>query len=246
MSILSDTDLKQIVCFNENEFNEIHNILINNGSKDCFTPMGYDLRVGNYYKTLIGKPNLVYLKNEEKQKVIIKPGDVALIATLEQIKMPQNGKISGLILSKVSQVSKGISNVSTKVDPGWSEGELLIPIQNFSKDTIELDYEEKICTIIFITNQSGASDLYDYGLTREKFFKLMAQTKRDHEFSLQDKLIDFIGSILILSIFAVIGYLLFSNSTGVIALLTLGIALKTSLQDIVNQYLRAITDKYFK
>jgi deoxycytidine triphosphate deaminase len=219
MSVLTDTDLKRITCFDKAQLSEDKILLIQNGSEDCFTPMGYDLRIGGFYKTFIAKPNLVPL--DENKKVEIKPGDIALIGTLENIRMPKDGSISALILSRVSQVSKGLSNISTKVDPGW-EGELLIPVQNFSRDTIRLNSKDKLCTIIFFKNESAATP-YNSGSSREKFFRLLAQTRRE---SLSREII--LGSISVTvvgSAFA-IGWLIFGNSVGFAVTVTVGIAVE--------------------
>ncbi|NWF61163.1 MAG: hypothetical protein HXY43_18375 [Fischerella sp.] len=205
MSILTDTDLKKILCYDEAQWNDNKPLLIEHGSDDCLTPMGYDLRVGGFYKTFIAKPNLDTL--EEGKSVVIKPGDIALIGTYERLRMPQDGSISALILSRVSQVSRGLSNISTKVDPGWAEGELLIPVQNFSRDVIELKHKEKFCTIIFFKNESAAS-LYNSKSSRLKFFQLLAQTSRK---SLNKDLQLGIISISVYSIFFWDRILLFSR-----------------------------------
>jgi deoxycytidine triphosphate deaminase len=231
MSVLTDTDLRRIVCFDEAQLNEDKILLIENGAEDCFTPMGYDLRVGGFYKTFIAKPNLVSLN--ENQEVEIKPGDIALIGTFEKLKMPKNGSISALILSKVSQVSKGLSNISTKVDPGWAEGELLIPVQNFSRDTIKLKYKDQLCTIVFFKNESDATP-YNSGSSREKFFKLLAQTRRD---SLKREILVGAISVLVVGIAFAIGWRTFGNSVGFAVTVTAGIALEKFVSAIVARLL---------
>ena len=174
MSILSDTDLKKVVRFDENQWQEQENILIKHGEDDYFTAMGYDLRVGGFYKTLVEKPNLRPIEKD----AIIKPGEIALVGTYEILRMPKDGSISALILSKVSIVAKGLSNISTKVDPGWQDGELLIPIQNFSKNEIRLHYKQPFCTIVFLSNISPSKEQYKPGQSRTKFVKLLAETRR--------------------------------------------------------------------
>lgn len=235
MSILSDTNLEECVCFYENEWQKEEDILIKNGSKKCFTPMSYDLRVGNFYRTLITPPHLVSLKDKPKdeQKVIIKPGDIVLIGTLEEIKMPINGNISGLIVSKVSQVSKGLSNVSTKVDPGWSDGQLLVPIQNISKDTIELGYEEQFCTLIFLSNKLPSSKVYSSS-SRDKLVELFAQTQ-SNSFR-REQVINIIAYLIITAIFSGAGYWIFRDSTGTLVIYTIGTGLYTVLQPIIAKF----------
>ena len=226
MSVLTDTDLKRITCFDKAQLSEDKILLIQNGSEDCFTPMGYDLRIGGFYKTFIAKPYLVPL--DENKKVEIKPGDIALIGTLENIIMPKDGSISALILSRVSQVSKGLSNISTKVDPGW-EGELLIPVQNFSRDTIRLNSKDKLCTIIFFKNESAAT-LYNTGSSRDKFVRLLAQTRRD---SLSKEIILALVSIVVIGTAVGIGYYFFGNSAGFGATVVAGVAIEKAASVIV-------------
>ena len=43
MSVLTNTDLRRILCYDENQWHE-KPLLIEDGSDDCITPMGYDLR----------------------------------------------------------------------------------------------------------------------------------------------------------------------------------------------------------
>ncbi|MBE9227709.1 hypothetical protein IQ264_19985 [Phormidium sp. LEGE 05292] len=219
MSILTDTDLKNILCYYESQLGDKKTLLIANGSDDCLTPMGYDLRVGGFYKSFISKPNLVPIK--PGKKVEIRPGDIALIGTLEQLKMPKDCSISALILSRVSQVSRGLSNISTKVDPGWKEGELLIPVQNFSRDIIELEYGEKFCTVVFFKNESPASPYK--GGSREKFVKLLAQVSR--ESLRKDFELGALSFFVIVTTF-VIGYRFFGNTPGFGVTVAAGIALE--------------------
>lgn len=153
MSILTNADLRKILCLSEEEWNAKKALLIKSFSKDCLTTIGYDLRVGGYYKTYGSTPSLIRIK--KKEKVVIKPGETALIATLEEIKMPEDCSISALLVSRVSQVARGLSHISTKIDPNWVGGSLSIAVNNFSRETICLEYEEKICSVVFFENKSN-------------------------------------------------------------------------------------------
>ena len=104
MSILSNSDLEEFVCFDKEKWNPKEQVFIDEGNQDNINPMGYDLRVGQtyYYSDLGTRPN------KTEKEVNIKPGDLVLIRTLEAITMPE-GSISALVLSKVSQVSRGLS-----------------------------------------------------------------------------------------------------------------------------------------
>lgn len=229
MSILTDTDLRRIICTQEENLTD-ERLLIQPFDENCLTPMGYDLRVGCFYKTYVSQPNLVTIK--EGEKVVIKPRDTALIGTLEQIKMPNDGSISALILSKVSQVAKGLSQVSTKVDPGWGEGELLIPVQNLSRDSISLNQGETFCTIVFFRNESPSGRKYDPGSGRLKFVKLLAPTNPESifmEFFLLGVPITIIITI------ATLGFFTFQNSTGFAASVAVGVAFSQIAQTFINR-----------
>lgn len=206
MSVLTDTDIENLLCVDSELWNKYENKLcILNYNENCLTPMGYDLRVGGFYKTFFGKQNLFTLK--EGEKIYLKPRDITIVATLEQVKMPQDGSISALILSKVSKVSQGISHISTKVDPGWSEGELLIPIQNLSMDTIQLEYGETFCTIVFFKNQSRPKSLYKNSQksSRSKFVDLLVRVQ--YESFLKERILDIIEIFIILGVLIIISFL---------------------------------------
>lgn len=230
MSVLTDTDICKILSTDENQWNQDEQLLVEGFSQDCLTPMGYDLRVGGFYKTFLARPNLVTIDLEES--VVIKPRDIALIGTFEKIRMPKNGSVSALILSRVSQVSRGLSHVSTKVDPGWAEGELLVPVQNFSRDSIRLRYQEKFCTIVFFRNESPPSSLYKKGASREKFFRLLAQTSQNSLF--RDIGLAAIPVLVIIAI-AAIGYKTFGNTTGFAASVAVGVATSQVITIIINR-----------
>jgi deoxycytidine triphosphate deaminase len=50
MSVLTDTDLMNLICSNENQLDG-EKVFIANFEESNLTPLGYDLRVGGYYKT---------------------------------------------------------------------------------------------------------------------------------------------------------------------------------------------------
>jgi dCTP deaminase len=223
MSILSNADLEEVICFDKNKWNKNKEILINNGEKKRINPMGYDLRVGKHY---------FYGTVDERSKptndgVRIKPGDLVLIRTLEEIRMPEDGSISALILSKVTQVCRGLSNVSTKIDAGYS-GKLIISIQNVSKRTIHLKYGEEFCTIIFITNKSVCSDLYDIANKEEKYINAYAEGQQQYVFI--ELVITLLIALIIIGLFVSCGYYIFGEEKPLISA-TIGLAVYNSLQE---------------
>jgi deoxycytidine triphosphate deaminase len=155
MSLLSDSDLVKMICTTKQEWQQRDDvnpkIYINPFTVDCLKPGSYDLRIGNSYASALRgqfQVNDIY-------PVIIEPGETVLITTLEEIKMPINKKVSALILSKVSMVSKGLSHISTTIDPDY-EGKLLIAITNHSKKSINLKLGETFCSLVFFENKSAA------------------------------------------------------------------------------------------
>src|SRR5690349_14237203 len=91
-------------------------ILIHPWDDKKLTPIGYDLSVGSVYVSYKARQKIHFSNGD---KVLIHPGETVLIATEEYIGLPGNKTIGGLIESKVSQVSKGLSHVSTTLDTDW-------------------------------------------------------------------------------------------------------------------------------
>lgn len=240
MSILTDSDVTKLLCTSSKVWDQDNQLLILDYEKDCLTPMGYDLRVGGFYKTFLGKSNLSTLKKGEK--LIIKPRDIALIATLEQVKMPQNGLVSALILSKVSKVAQGLSHISTKVDPGWNEGQLLIPVQNILSEDLILDYGETFCTIIFFKNESPPLSLYNSDKGREKLVKLLAQVRKEKSFgnfwlAIVSTLVGALTTILIIYFYCITFKVKNDIPAAVIGgAVTFGIFLVNRIETIVNYW----------
>jgi len=219
--LLTDKDLRTMVCVDE-EWTELAKIHIYPFSESCLTPVGYDVRVGTRYSSvLLGK----YF--EGCNKINILSGDTVLIETLETIGMPETRKISGLVNSMVSMVSKGISHISTTIDPDW-KGPLVIAVTNHSKNLIELVEGKPFCTIVFLENKSSAEK--NCGKTPGRsdiFLKSLASSsaKVSEEEEKRKKKIKRIGvslSFLVPIIFLILGYIFFGNASGIIAMVAIG------------------------
>ncbi|MEW6068075.1 MAG: hypothetical protein AB1610_07285 [Nitrospirota bacterium] len=152
MSLLTDTNLKNMIC-SENTWTDKNKLHIYPFFEDCLTPVGYDLRVGSPYSSAL-KGGTFEIK--EGDQIAIIPQDTVLITTLEEVGMPKDRTISALIASKVSKVSKGLSHISTTIDPDW-DGKLLIAIHNHSRDTVNLNFAEPLCTVVFFENKSPST-----------------------------------------------------------------------------------------
>lgn len=219
MSFLTDTDLKPLIC-TEKEWLSKDKLNIHPYSEECLTPVGYDLRVGNSYASSFNS-SVSYIK--DKQKIIVRPWETVLITSLENIGMPQSKKYSAFITSKVSMVSRGLSHISTNIDPDW-KGNLLIAIHNPSKSQITLISGEAFCTINFIENKSPSSKKCEKepGRTDILLNNYAAKSKEtiDIEHKHKIKRFAFQGG-LVLS-FGLIGWWLFGNGPGFIASVAMG------------------------
>lgn len=152
--ILTDTDISKILETERNLPNR-NSLVIHPFEERCLTPVGYDLRVGEQYQLL--HEGVVHTITED-ESVKIPPGETVSIRSLEWIAFPKNGKMAGIICSRVMLVSKGATHVSTTVDPDWV-GNLLISFTNNSKTDLEIPFGERICTIVFLATKSRSKKL---------------------------------------------------------------------------------------
>ena len=146
--------------------------------------------------------------------------------------MPKNKTITGLIESKVSQVSKGLSHISTTVDPDW-RGHLLIAVHNHAIEEVELKYGDTLCTIVFLQNASPATrecdkqpDRLDIFLDSFRDRSVKAQETKKHR--------DLIPPLIVVGT-GIGGYIAFGNTPGFAATIAAGVAIS---QFVERRYLR--------
>lgn len=113
------------------------------------TNASYDLRVGCEYRDHrdVGKRDI-----PQDGIVELLPGTAVIIESEEVVHFPKSA--FGHIVPKVSLLQKGISNTSSKVDPGYN-GKLLITIFNLGKKTIQLRRGEHFCTLYILQVLEG-------------------------------------------------------------------------------------------
>ena len=227
-ALLTGTDIGEIISHDLQDQDE-NKLIISSYDPEKITPVGYDLRVGRTYTT----SNIKSREPLEKgDSFFLKPNSTALISTLEEIRMPKDKSISGLIQSKVSQVSKGLSHISTTVDPDY-EGHLLIAVHNHSTKTIEFKYGDAFCTIVFIKNLSPSTCNSKHNPDRLDIFLnyFTEQTRQANQIKFWKDIIP-PGVVII---FAISGYLIFGNKPGFIASVACGVAIS---QFVERRYLR--------
>ena len=84
MSLLTDTDIRRIMC-NDVDWPDKSRLHIHPFDEVCLTPVGYDLRVGWQYASAMDA-QVHSLKLGEF--IDVRPGDTVLISTLEDVGMP--------------------------------------------------------------------------------------------------------------------------------------------------------------
>ncbi|MFB2768796.1 deoxycytidine deaminase [Pelatocladus sp. BLCC-F211] len=141
--MFSDEDIKTAMeKWSSNPLEE--GLFIEPFDKKYLTPVGYDLRVG---KEVFSWNKKRVIEIEKDGSIQIEPNDTIVIKTLEDISLSK--KVSATIHAMVSKIiTKGFSDISTTVDPGWS-GKLLISIHNHRDSYTELRFAEPFCTICF-------------------------------------------------------------------------------------------------
>lgn len=132
MTLLTDVDIKKALG---------KDIVIEPCIESNLTPIGYDFTIGDFVFSL--EKGLL----EPKEGVyILPPKNTFQILTKESLWV--SNRIGGTFHSKVSLVSKGLSHISTTLDPGWY-GPLLITIRNNTDNEIPIKTTDTFVTLIF-------------------------------------------------------------------------------------------------
>jgi deoxycytidine triphosphate deaminase len=110
----------------------------------------YDLRVGSEYRDHRdpGKTEL-----SDGDHIVLQAGSAVIIETAEVLYFPKS--CFGHIVPKVSLLQKGISNTSSKIDPGYV-GSLLVTVFNLGKQRVTLEKGQKFCTLYVLEIKEGA------------------------------------------------------------------------------------------
>jgi deoxycytidine triphosphate deaminase len=107
------------------------------------------LRVGNSYQLDKHTSALPLKENEE---FILEPNSSVSIETMESVNFPETR--FGHIVPKVKLLQKGISNTSSKIDPGYN-GFLYVTVFNLGKKPISLRREDRFCSLYVIEVGKG-------------------------------------------------------------------------------------------
>lgn len=125
------------------------------------THIGYDLSLGNRRPfDLVSYKYLKVMREGDNEYVEIKAGHTVSVETRERVCL--GDQVGALVESKVRMVSKGISHISTTVDPTW-DGKLMLTFSNNSGKNIRIDIGTPIVTLVFFRSISpvvGRADVH--------------------------------------------------------------------------------------
>lgn len=109
----------------------------------------YDLRIGDSYQLDKHEKPLILKDIDE---FILEPNSSVSIQTMEAVSFPETR--FGHIVPKVKLLQKGISNTSSKIDPGYN-GYLIVTLFNLGKTSVSLKREDPFCSLYVIEVSKG-------------------------------------------------------------------------------------------
>jgi dCTP deaminase len=121
---------------------------------DSLGGMVYDLRVGTEAYISSGK-NTIRLGQEAGKKdiVTIRPGDFAIIMTLEYVALPPD--LMGFISVRMRYKRQGLVNISGfHVDPGF-HGRIMFAVYNAGPKNLALRYKDRVFMMLFANVEDG-------------------------------------------------------------------------------------------
>ncbi|HEU5377764.1 MAG TPA: hypothetical protein VFV38_20265 [Ktedonobacteraceae bacterium] len=137
MTVLTDVDIKRVLG---------KDIVIEPYSPNALTPVGYDFSIGDFVFSLE-----YGLLDPQNDCYMLPAKSTVQILTKESLWV--SGRIAGAFHSRVSLVSKGLSHISTTLDPGWY-GPLLITLRNNTDKEISLKVGSFFVTLMFFRVQT--------------------------------------------------------------------------------------------
>ena len=249
MALLSDTDILSLLSSSSREgfkaatqqhgwVDSQNKLLIFPFRDELLTPVGYDLTVGDRYLSLSKKVKFTLGVSEQ---LVIQPGETVLVNTEEYLGLPKNKTIAGIIVSRVSIVSLGLSHISTTLDNDW-EGHLLIAITNHQSYPISLQRGQHFCTAMFFVSKSPATRSCGKPAGRrdiiEQRLDHWLREARQAETTLPRRILPALVPLAIVLLVSTVGLLIFGPTEGFSGSVALGAALAAGLYPIMQAILR--------
>ena len=146
--LLSDVQIRKAI--------EDGELTIEPFGEECLQGASYDLRIGPE-ALMSGQEKVSNLEHEGT--LTIKPGQFAIINTLEKVKTSE--KIAGRIGVRSYFTRKGLVFLTgLQIDPGF-DGVLILGLYNASPRNMVLEYAEPFCSVEFHRLQIPAATEYD-------------------------------------------------------------------------------------
>lgn len=162
------------------------------------TNVSYDLRIGREYRDHRdpGKTQV-----PEDEAIVLHPGSAIIVETEEFVHFPKTR--FGQIVPKVSLLQEGISNTSSKVDPGFN-GILLVTVFNLGKKPVHLHKGQAFCALYILRVDPGVRPYSQIPPCLEGAKRLKSLRKVDDWLQRNTSLIGSVSiilSILVLGVF---------------------------------------------
>ena len=237
MCLLSDTDITRILSpDSKGDWSESpargawadsqDKLLVHPFNEKFLTPVGFDLTIGSTYISLDEKQ--LHEELIMGESFTISAGDTISVLTEEYVGMPLSKRVAGIFKSKVSLVMRGLSPISTTLDPDW-EGRLLIPITNHRPYPVTLRRGDTFCTMILFSTNSAATKTSNKPAGREDLQKGQMREwlreVKEQEPSRRMQWTPWVAPLVVLGGFTGLGYALFGNNSGFIGMVAGGVAL---------------------
>lgn len=139
---------------NRTEIEQLGNKLLDPfGGKNCLTPIGYDLRVGDtiYLLTSSDKKDLKPGKSVE-----IPPKERFAVESLEKVILDE--KMFAFIFTRISLLWEGLTSLGTRIDPGFQD-KLILIFSNDSSKSIRLTHGQRICNVMVFKYEDPPKDV---------------------------------------------------------------------------------------
>lgn len=158
-AMLSDRDIQRLVRQGRIKLDPLPNIEL--GENSDLGPCKIDLHLGKIAKThsVLRVSHIDFnkekIKNEdtivfdiaEERRIVIAPGEVIVVDTLEWITLPDD--IAGRIEGKSSLARRGIAvQLAPVFDPGWN-GVAALELHNIGRVAAVLPYKFSVCAMTF-------------------------------------------------------------------------------------------------
>lgn len=249
MALLSDTDILALLSpSSQDVFKETtqqggwvdsqNKLLIFPFRDELLTPVGYDLTIGDIYLSLSRKTKTRLGPDDQ---LVIQPHETVLVITQEYLGLPKNKTIGGIIESKVSIASLGLSHVSTTLDNDW-EGHLLVAITNYQSYPVSLRKGQPFCTAVFFMSKSPATRSCGKpagrrDITEDRLDHWLREA-RQAETTLPRKILPALVPLGIIVLVSALGLWIFGPTEGFSGSVALGAALAAGLHPIMQVILQ--------